>query len=1211
VLLFANFLRGGLPLAGFSGYEGLSAGNRPKGAELLRQYHPVPLPRKRMNHKPATTPAILARRHALVRTGRLVFALLVLLALQAIHASADIITPYAGGPSGATTSNITNGIPATNALLYGVEGLGTDLLGNLYLAHVSGAAVRRVNATNGLLTTVAGNGSFGTSGDGGAAVAAGLSTPSSVAVDLTGNIYLCDNVDSRVRKIDVATGVIHTVVGNDIIGYTGDDIPATNASLTFPMGIAVDVHGNLYIADTSAGLVRKVDAATGYIHRLAGQFLQGGHTGDGGPAVNARINSPLRIAVDASDNVYFIDQGNRVYIRRIDGVTGIITTIAGGGTNDGSSGFATNASLEISTNSFNAIAEDLAVDNLGSLYIGGWSQIWKVDLATGNISIIAGAGGTSVGFSGDGGPATNALLNGVLGLAASGAGDLYLTDSGNDRVRRITPDIVPPFQVLVDLTVSQSCLPVQTQVRSNLYLATVNGRLSLVLPNGTNVPGDVIVTNSTSLSAITVPAPAKVGGNLSISAGTNSTSWDLSQLTGVNGSLSLSAEGPANFTVGNFEVTGPLVVGTSGSGSISIGSPSVNGGLTVGSGGSGSISIGSPNVTGNLTAASGGGGSISIGSPGVSGGVTVSSGGSGAISIGSPDVGGDMTVTNGGMVTFQSPTVQSNMTSSVGDSTTLNVGDSTVGGNLKANAGSNSIVIVGPASVDGNLIVTANGGGLIDIGSPDVTGGMSVTENGGGTISIGSPDVTGGLVVTHNGTGTVSLGNPDVTGGLTVTNNGSGNVSLGSPTVGGDMVVTNGGMVTFQSPTVQSNMTSSVGDSTTLNVGAPTVGGNLKGNGGSNSIVIVGPASVTNNLDIGTGNGSTVNVGNPTVGGDVTLGTGNGSSVNVGDPNVSGDLAIGAGSGSTVSVGNPTVGSDLTIGTGSGSTVDVGNPIVGGDMTVTIGSASGTVDFSGAQVSGNTTLVVGDATTVSASTADGNTSVTLSNGPALMQAVLPAGTFTTNVVFSVTSLSPAAVTTLGGPTNGDKFSVTTVAAYRFAFAIPTLNQDASLTFDIQLAVLEAATRSEFLTALAAGNASVGVLGDAPGSTWQTFPICATNESPTPGGCVSLVFLDATGTPLPPDSTNAPAVVRFTGLAGHFSTYGVVLKQPVQLATSLTGGGALRLTWRGPASGVLETSTNLAPNSWSPAGAPTQQPDGSWRFDAAPTEPMRFYRFKSP
>jgi filamentous hemagglutinin len=419
------------------------------------------------------------------------------------------------------------------------------------------------------------------------------------------------------------------------------------------------------------------------------------------------------------------------------------------------------------------------------------------------------------------------------------------------------------------------------------------------------------------------------------------------------------------------------------------------------------------------------------------------------------------------------------------------------------------------------------------------------------------------------------------------------------------------------------------GDGSIVNVGAATVGSNLALTTGSGSTVDVGAASVTNNLVLTAGNGSTIDVGSPSVGGDMaitnggpvliqspyvkgglTVSVGDSTTVSFGSPTVSGDLTATTGSGSTVDFGSVTVAGNLTSTTGNGTTVDFGTATVAGDLTATTGGTT-TVDFSGAHVSGNTTLVVGDTTTVSASTAAGSTSLTLSNGAALMQAVLPTGTFTSNVVFAVDSLAAGSVTTLGGPTNGDTFSVTTVAAYRFDFAIPTLNQDASLTFDIQLAALDAATRTTFLAALAAGNATVGVLGDAPGSTWQTFPVCATNESPTAGGCVSLVLLDATGTPLPPASTNAPAVVRFTGVAGHFSTYGVVLKQPVQLATSQIGGGALRLSWRGPASGVLETSTNLAPNSWLPTGTPAQQPDGSWRLEVVPTDPVRFYRFKLP
>jgi hypothetical protein len=138
-----------------------------------------------------------------------------------------------------------------------------------------------------------------------------------------------------------------------------------------------------------------------------------------------------------------------------------------------------------------------------------------------------------------------------------------------------------------------------------------------------------------------------------------------------------------------------------------------------------------------------------------------------------------------------------------------------------------------------------------------------------------------------------------------------------------------------------------------------------------------------------------------------------------------------------------------------------------------------------------------------------------------------------------------------------------------------------------------------------------VLGDAPGSAWQVFPVCGLAITPSAGGCVSVTKLDATGTPLPDGSLVEPASVRLSGVAGHFSTWAVVLAKPLRVTTTLLGNDQLRLTWPGPSTGVLETSTNLAPDSWSPAGTPTRQPDGSWRLEVAPTEPVRFYRFRAP
>jgi hypothetical protein len=127
---------------------------------------------------------------------------------------------------------------------------------------------------------------------------------------------------------------------------------------------------------------------------------------------------------------------------------------------------------------------------------------------------------------------------------------------------------------------------------------------------------------------------------------------------------------------------------------------------------------------------------------------------------------------------------------------------------------------------------------------------------------------------------------------------------------------------------------------------------------------------------------------------------------------------------------------------------------------------------------------------------------------------------------------------------------------------------------------------------------------------RSYDAIVKHHSADAGGCVTLVKLDASGLPLPDGSLQEPAVVRFSGLAGHFSKWGVVLAQPVRVGTSLQGGGTLRLTWPGVTAALLETSTNLAPNSWTPAGAATQQPDGSRQLDVSPTEPMRFYRVKA-
>ena len=350
---------------------------------------------------------------------------------------AATITTYAGG-GGTDADNI----PATNSLLLGMEGLALDPAGNLLIAHYTGARIRRVDHATGIISTSAGlAGDYGFSGDGGPATAARVGTPQSIASDLSGNVYFLDSTANCVRKINRATGLITTVAGipnslgtDQVTGY------ATNAAFFILNSIAVDVHGNLYLADL-AGIIYKVDAGSGLVQQVAGSVFSSGFSNDGIPATGAVLGGPLGLAVDAADNLFFVDgQVPHTRVRRIDGQSGILTTVAGNGASNGSSGAATNADL----NRVSASCS-LAVDNLGGLYIGGVGKVWKVDLNTGMISILAGVS-AGTGFSGDGGPATNALLQDIRGIACAGNGDVFITDTGNNRVRRILAD-PPQFAV--------------------------------------------------------------------------------------------------------------------------------------------------------------------------------------------------------------------------------------------------------------------------------------------------------------------------------------------------------------------------------------------------------------------------------------------------------------------------------------------------------------------------------------------------------------------------------------------------------------------------------------------------------------------------------------------------------------------------------------------------------------------------------------------
>jgi uncharacterized protein (TIGR03437 family) len=327
--------------------------------------------------------------------------------------SSGVITTVAG--NGTPGFSGDNG-PATSARLFGPSGLAADSAGNIYIADADNGRVRKVS--NGVVTTVAGNGAHGYSGDNGPATSAQLSGPLGVAVDASGNLYIADFYVNRIRK--VANGVITTVAGDGTQGFGGDNGPATSASMFWPGSVAVDSAGNLYIADSYNNRIRKV--SNGVITTVAGPGTQG-FSGDNGPAVSAQLQDPGPIAVDSADNLYIVDN-NR--IRKIS--NGVIITIAGGGTSLAENVPATSAQLG---------AYGVAVDSAGNLYIADASSNRVRKVSNGVIATVAGNG--TPGFSGDNGPATSAQLFGPTDLAVDSAGKVYITDFLNNRIRILTP----------------------------------------------------------------------------------------------------------------------------------------------------------------------------------------------------------------------------------------------------------------------------------------------------------------------------------------------------------------------------------------------------------------------------------------------------------------------------------------------------------------------------------------------------------------------------------------------------------------------------------------------------------------------------------------------------------------------------------------------------------------------------------------------------
>ena len=338
---------------------------------------------------------------------------------------AGTIATYAGTGSWGYSGD---GGPATEARIASPAGMAVDRAGNLFVAERHGSRVRRIDS-DGTISTFAGTGEWGFSGDGGPATEARLAQPSGIAVDTAGNVYVIDRENERLRRVD-ASGAISTYAGTGERGDAGDGGPAAEAELALS-GVSVDSAGNVYLAQADSHRVRRIDSG-GVISTLAGTG-EPGYRGDGGPAAQAQLNRPRRVAADSAGNVYVVDARNN-RIRRID-TTGRITTFAGTGEwgYSGDDGPAVDARL--------ADPRAVAADRVGNLYVTSDARIRKIDTA-GVITTLAGTGEEA--RSQEAGPALLAQFNDPTAVALSASGELFFADA--ERVWKLdTTGFVSPL----------------------------------------------------------------------------------------------------------------------------------------------------------------------------------------------------------------------------------------------------------------------------------------------------------------------------------------------------------------------------------------------------------------------------------------------------------------------------------------------------------------------------------------------------------------------------------------------------------------------------------------------------------------------------------------------------------------------------------------------------------------------------------------------
>ena len=445
--------------------------------------------------------------------------------LAAIHCSAQTQFTISTVAGDGTPGYSGNGASATGATLHSPTGVAVDAPGNVYVADFGNNVIRKI-APNGIITTIAGTGTAGYQGDGGPATQALLDTPLRVLPDSQGNLYIADSANNCVRKVTPG-GIITTIAGTGNAGYSGDGGPATSADLDYPADLVFDTAGNLFISTNgfnyaeSVSVIREV-SPSGTITTFAGSGPSG-FSGDGGPALSATLSAPKGLAFDVAGNLLIADQSNN-RIRMIS--NGIITTIAG----TDKAGFSGDGGPAVAAQLHSPAGVSLGA--AGDLYIADRDNgRIRVLLANGTIETVAGY--RSAGGGGDGAAATDGALNSPRSVALTPAGAVYVADTDNDRIRLLTPASTPPVvavngasyaaaPVAVNSIVSAFGPNLTTETASaSAMLSTTLGGTSVQITDSTGaaVLADLFYVSPTQINLL-IPATLATGlGQIQVTSG--------------------------------------------------------------------------------------------------------------------------------------------------------------------------------------------------------------------------------------------------------------------------------------------------------------------------------------------------------------------------------------------------------------------------------------------------------------------------------------------------------------------------------------------------------------------------------------------------------------------------------------------------------------------------------------------------------------------